>query len=166
MVLETHGWKVLYHPLFGDRYNELRARVRKLKEQLTADAFRAHPVAKLLKAVSNTILETVPLDPNRADFWLVGDLARFRRVKKHGLPDRFRLFYAFSSEAKTIIYLYLNDRDTLRKKGAKTDPYEIFGDLVSSGRIGKDFEANYEQWQRARAQRAGEQERDKRDEDG
>jgi len=26
-------------------------------------------------------------------------------MKRHGLPDRLRLFYVFSSEAKTITYL-------------------------------------------------------------
>ena len=75
-------------------------------------------------------------------------------MKRHGLPDRLRLFYVFSSEAKTITYLYLNDRGTLRKHGAATNPYAIFSDLVSSGKIRKDFEANYKQWERARAQRA------------
>ena len=55
-------------------------------------------------------------------------------MKRHGLPDRLRLFYVFSSEAKTITYLYLNDRGTLRKHGAATNPYAIFSDLVSSGK--------------------------------
>lgn len=149
MVLERHGWKLLYHPVFGDHYLRLRARARELKEQLSPQELAAHPDVKLLAAVRRTIMDTVPEDPNRPDFWLGANLDKFRRVKRHGLPDRYRLFYAFSSTTKTVIYLYLNDSMTLRKAGSPTDPYEIFAGLVSSGRIGSDFEANYAQWRRA-----------------
>lgn len=155
MVLEVNGWKIFYHPVFGDHYNQLRARARELKETLSADEFKAHSEVKLLAAVKRAITEVVPTDPNRADFWLRDDLAKFRRVKGFGLPDRCRLFYVFSSAAKTVIYLYLNDAGTLRKEGARTDPYAVFADLVDSGKLGDDYEANYAQWlqaQRARRQ--------------
>lgn len=146
MVLERHGWKLLYHPIFGDHYIDLRTRARALKAQLPAERFSTHPDVKLVAAVKRVITDTVPQDPNRPDFWLRGDLAKFRRLKAYGLPDRYRLFYAFSSTARTIIYLYLNDTATLRKEGAATDPYEIFAGLVVSGQIGADFEANYARW--------------------
>lgn len=149
MVLERHGWKLLYHPVFGDHYIKLRARARELKAELPAAEFKAHPDVKLVAAVKRVVIDTVPQDPNRPDFWLRANLAKFRRLKGYGLPDRYRLFYVFSSTAKTIIYLYLNDSATLRKEGAATDPYEIFAGLVASGRIGKDFEENYAQWRRA-----------------
>lgn len=149
MVLERHGWRLLYHPIFGDHYIKLRARVRALKAELPEEQFKAHPDAKVVAAVKRAITDTVPQDPNRPDFWLRANLAKFRRLKGYGLPARHRLFYVFSSTAKTIIYLYLNDSATLRKEGATTDPYEIFAGLVASGQIGQDFEANYARWRRA-----------------
>lgn len=151
MVLVKNGWSLRYHRVFGDHYNELRARVRRLRETLPRDEFIHHPEAKLLAAVKRAIEDTVPAEPNRPDFWLKGDLSEFRRVKGYGLPDRYRLFYVFSQKARSIIYLYLNDSGTLRKEGSKTDPYEVFSDLVSSGRIGKDFDTNLKQWQKAQA---------------
>lgn len=74
------------------------------------------------------------------------ELSKFRRVKKHGLPERFRLFYTFSSVQRVIIPLYLNDANTLRKRGAGSDPYEVFKRMVSQGHIGSDFEANWNEW--------------------
>ncbi len=53
-----------------------------------------------------------------------------------------RLFWVVSVEARTIIFLYLNDKATLRKEGARTDPYTIFKRLVERGEIGADFAAN------------------------
>lgn len=152
MVLEVNGWKLLYHPAFGDHYAELRARARALKASLPTVEFTKHPDVKLVAAVRRAILEIIPLDPNRPDSWLSADLAAFRRVKGYGLPDRYRLFYVFSGKARTVIVLYLNDSASLRKDDAKTDPYRIFAQLVRSGSIGKDFDVNLAQWMKARGE--------------
>lgn len=109
---------------------------------------------KLVAAVKRVVTDIVPEDPNRSDFWLGADLAKFRRVKRHGLPERYRLFYVFSSTARTVIYLYLNDEATLRKAGAATDAYGVFAGMVAAGRIGADLESNYAQWQGAHRQHA------------
>lgn len=151
MTLVVNGWKLFFHPVFGDRYEALKNRGKQLKGALPDAAFKQHPEVKLWAAVRQIISVTVPADPNRQDFWLKSNLGKFRRVKGYGLPERFRLFYVFSQDAKTVIYLYLNESGTLRKQGAKTDPYEVFADLVESGRIGKDFEENIKQWEVARA---------------
>ena len=114
MVLEKHGWRLPYRPIFGDHYHELRARVRKQRkssppkpsERIQMRSFSRRSSARSWRRCRS--IRTIP------DFSPLGDLSKFRRMKRHGPPDRFRLFYVFSSEAKTIIYLYLNDRDTLR----------------------------------------------------
>ena len=92
------------------------------------------------------VTSLIPADPNERDFRLEDDLSKFRRVKKHGLPERFRLFYTFSSVQRVIIPLYLNDANTLRKSGAASDPYEIFKRMVRRGDVGSDFEANWKEW--------------------
>jgi len=149
VVLIQNGWKLFYHPVFGDHYAQLRDRARLLKKHLSNAEFVGHPDVKLVAAVRRVVLEIIPEDPNRPDFWLRGDLARFRRVKRYGLPDRYRLFYVFSEQRKALIILYLNDSRTLRKQGAKSDPYEVFGQLLRSGQIGSDFDENLAQWKKA-----------------
>lgn len=151
MVLVKNGWTLYYHHVFGDRYAAMRARAKELKKQLATDDFVRHPDVRLVAAVRRVILDIIPEDPNRSDFWLKGNLAMFRRVKGYGLPDRYRLFYVFSTQVKVVIVLYVNDSGTLRKEDARTDPYEVFSDLVRSGQIGSDFEENLEQWRRAQS---------------
>ena len=108
--------------------------------------YEQHPEVKLLAAAHRLITSLIPADPNASDFRLEDDLGKFRRVKKHGLPERFRLFYTFSSVERVIIPLYLNDADTLRKRGAGSDPYEIFKRMVGRGEVGSGFEANWKAW--------------------
>ncbi|MBI2942150.1 MAG: hypothetical protein HYY04_17095 [Chloroflexi bacterium] len=46
-----------------------------------------------------------------------------------------------------MIFLYLNDEETLRKEGTQTDPYQVFRRLVARGDLGPDFESNLRVWQ-------------------
>lgn len=142
-----NGWRVLFTQPFTARYGDLRGQVRRLKEELgDTPRFHAHPTTRLFNAIHRAVFQLVPADPDRKDFRLEGDLARFRRVKKAGLPARYRLFYIFSSEARAIIFLYLNDEETLRKEGSGSDPYVVFTRLLGRGEIGRDFEKNYQRW--------------------
>ena len=40
-----------------------------------------------------------------------------------------------------IVYAWANDRDTLRKAGAGTDPYAVFGRMLASGNPPDDWPA-------------------------
>ncbi len=144
-----NGWLVLLHPLFAHRYQALREEALQLKRGLSDRDWRRHPTVKLVAALRALVLEIVPRDPNAPEFRLHTPLEHFRRAKGKGLPPRYRLFWVFSTKAKTIIFLYLNDTTTLRKGGAKTDPYVVFGQMVRRGEIGEDFAANLEMWKRA-----------------
>ncbi len=147
--LVVNGWRILLDPAFAARYAALLDEAARLKATLDSEAFRQHPTVKLGASVRRLITEIVPADPNAPAFRLSGDLARFRRAKGHGLPPRYRLFWTFSNEARVIIFLYLNDESTLRKEGARSDPYERFKRLVERGEIGADFGQNYAAWQQA-----------------
>jgi toxin YhaV len=146
MPLVVNGWTLLYHPLFGRRYTALRNEARRLKRELTPQAFARHPLVKLAAAVQRLVMQIVPADPNAPEFRLRGELAKFRRAKGRGLPPRYRLFWVFSETTRTVILLYLNDEATLRKEGARSDPYVVFGGLVRRGEIGDDFEENLRVW--------------------
>ncbi len=89
--------------------------------------------------------EVVPRDPDHSDFRLGKTLGErftgWRRVKRHGLPDRMRLFFKFSSSHKVIVFVWLNDADTLRKDGAASDPYAVFRRMREGGKPPDDFDA-------------------------
>lgn len=149
MPLVIGGWTILYHPVFGVRVRALKDWVKHLKVTLSPAEFAQHPDVKLLSATNTLITKTIPADPNAREFMLKAKLSKFRRVRGHGLAGRHRMFYVFMAQSKTIIFLYLNDSDTLRKAGAKTDPYQVFAGLVESGKIGADFDENLKQWKAA-----------------
>ncbi|MGI8609912.1 MAG: type II toxin-antitoxin system YhaV family toxin [Candidatus Dormibacteria bacterium] len=142
-----HGWRVLFTEPFTSRYGDLSGQVQRLKQELgDAPQFHYHPTTKLFRAVFEAVYNLVPSDPERRDFLLDGDLAKFRRVKKNGLPKRYRLFFVFSTKARVIIFLYLNDEHTLRNQGSSNDPYAVFSRMVSRGEIGAHFEENFKRW--------------------
>ena len=142
---ESHGWQLWFGELFEVRWRALRERVRRLKTELGETDFAAHPDVKLFAALVQLVHETVPLNPEHPDFRLgktLGDrFTSWRRVKRHGLPDRYRLFFKYSSSHKVIVFVWLNDADTLRKDGASSDPYTVFRRMLESGHPPDDFYA-------------------------
>jgi len=143
-VFSAHGWTVYFHPVFAERYNQLLARAAALRRELSREEYRHHHSVKLLAKVTRVIREAVPANPDAPEFRLKRDLAKFRRVEGHGLPQRYRVFWVFSSRLRVIIFLYLNDETTLRKEGADTDPYEVFKRLIARGEIRADLGENWE----------------------
>jgi toxin YhaV len=143
-----NGWRVLFNEPFTTAYGDLSAKSRKLKSSLGTKEFQQHPDVKLFSALYRVIYEVVPDNPSHPDFRLEGQLRKFRRVKGKGLPARLRLFFIFMQSTNTMIFLYINDRRSLRKEGDSKDPYERFSRLVQQGVIGSDFDENYKIWTR------------------
>lgn len=142
-----NGWRILFNEPFTTAYGDLSACVRWFRTTLPDDVYRQHPEVKLFAALYRVVYEIVPDNPGHPDFRLEGSLKKFRRVKGRGLPSRYRLFFVFMDSAKTIVFLYVNDRRALRKAGDTNDPYQRFRSLVDQGVIGSDFEENYLRWQ-------------------
>lgn len=98
---------------------------------------------KLLAKLNRILREIIPANPEARDFWLEDDLSKFRRTKRFGLPDRYRLFWAFSTRLRVTMVLYLNDEQTLRKHGSTNDPYSVFKRLTQQGELGSDVDVNW-----------------------
>ena len=111
-----------FHPQFRNRFDALVTAAAKAERSGRSD----HPDVKLLAAVVRLVETIVPADPDHPDFRLRGDLSRFRRAKGRGLPSRYRLFWVFSTRARAIVFLYLNDASSLGKAGARSDPFVRF----------------------------------------
>src|SRR3989338_2932189 len=124
------------HELFAQRIAELKEHVKKLHDTLPKEEFIQHETVKLAARIRKATLETIPEDPNRAEYLLSGELKKYRRYKQ-GL-QRYRIIFCFSNRPSIIIYLYVNDRDHLRKQGDKNDPYEEFKKMVRSGKFSND----------------------------
>ncbi len=139
--LVCNGWDIFFHPqLFGVQYQELADRVALLKQRLSDDEFKTHATVKLFAAITIGIESKIPADPFASYFALTGPLKRYGRMKKMGLPDRYRLFFRVfdTPEMKAIVILWLGFP---RKEGAKDDCYNVFTKMVMRGEFPSSLEA-------------------------
>lgn len=129
----VNGWRLYVHPLFDSQLRQLVERVEALAAKDPA-GYREQPAAKLLATINRYIREIIPRDPAAAEFLqgntLGPDNRHWFRAKFH---RRYRLFFRFSSREKVIVYAWVNDERTLRKAGARTDPYHIFRAMIEAG---------------------------------
>lgn len=143
-AMTANGWRLYYYRVFKEALDELEATVTRLAAQ-DPKGYKSHPKTRLLASVYRAVMELVPADPGAADFRLGKTLGpsntSWRRVKR-GMPDRYRMFFRFaSSPVKVIVYVWLNDEDTLRKAGSRTDVYETFRRMLERGVVPSDMAA-------------------------
>jgi toxin YhaV len=131
--MRVNGWTLYEDPLFREQMGKLAAQVEALQNR-DPIGYRDQPVTKLLTTINRYTREIIPRDPNAAEFrqgnTLGPDNRHWFRARFH---ERYRLFYRFSSKDKVIIYAWVNDEATLRKAGAKTDPYAVFRAMLEAG---------------------------------
>lgn len=131
--MTAKGWSLFVHPLFRSQLEKL---AKKTKKVASADPqrYETHPSVKLLATINRYVREVIPRDPNSSEFrqgnTLGPDHRHWFRAKLHG---RYRLFYRFSTELKVIVYVWVNDEESLRKTGSKTDPYALFKAMLEGG---------------------------------
>lgn len=135
-----NGWTLYAHPLFLGQLERLAKAAQKEAEK-DPKGYVSSADAKLLAALHKLVFEVVPVDPARPEFRQGGTLGLDRkhwfRAKFGG--GRFRLFFRYSTTAKIIIYAWVNDRDTLRTYGAKSDAYAVFAKMLDSGNPPEDW---------------------------
>jgi toxin YhaV len=137
--MESNGWRLYIHPFFEAQLDKLREQVEKTAAR-DPSGYTAHPAAKLLATIRHYMIEAIPRNPNSCEFrqgkTLGPDNRHWFRAKFHG---RYRLFYRFSSQQKVIIYVWVNEEQSLRNAGSKTDPYAIFKAMLERGEPPSSF---------------------------
>ncbi len=133
-MLEQHGWSLHAHPLFLDQVERLLAAVKRAKRS-DPEGWQSKSDTRLLAAIRGLILDRIPRDPLAPEFRQGNMLGREHRhwFRAKFAGNRFRLFFRADSQGRVIVYAWVNDRDTLRKAGAGTDPYAVFGRMLASG---------------------------------
>jgi len=141
-MIVADGWQLFAHPLFLDQVERLAAAVERTRKK-DPDGYRGTANAKLLAAMRELMFTTIPQDPTRPEYRQGGTLGAGRRHwfrAKFG-GQRFRLFFRYSREARIIIYAWVNDRETLRTYGSKTDAYAVFRGMLDKGDPPDDWPA-------------------------
>jgi toxin YhaV len=121
-MVVVNGWTLYAHPLFLEQLEKLTAAVEKAQKK-DPKGYQSSANAKLLAAMST-------LGASRKHWF---------RAKFGG--ERFRLFFRYSSSAKIIIFAWVNDAQTLRTYGSKSDAYAVFKAMLDRGNPPEDWAA-------------------------
>ena len=133
-MLQSHGWTLIAHPRLLDQIDKLAASAERAKKA-DPTGWRNNANVKLLRTIGEVMRERVPHDPLSPEFRLGNTLGpshrHWFRAKCGG--NRFRLFFRADSASRIVLYARVNDRDTLRKAGASSDPYAVFAGMLNRG---------------------------------
>ncbi len=132
--LVINGWSIYVYPDFTDRFQALRADFERVRAQDPV-GYRTSSAAKVFRAVRRLVISDVPGDPGAVRFRQGGTLGNeYRHWRRAKFFGRFRLFFRYHTEARIIVFVWLNDENTLRKAGSRSDPYHIFREMLERGR--------------------------------
>lgn len=139
--MKVGDWEVYAHPLFLDQLDALTAAVERARKK-DPDGYRSGRDAKMLAAVLKLAFEDIPADPAHKRFeqgeTLGSERKHWRRAKFY---QQYRLFFRFSSTAKVIVLAWVNDEQTKRAYGSRTDAYAVFAKMLKAGNPPDDWDA-------------------------
>ena len=139
--MQQNGWTLLFHECLIDQLRKLESAAARAQRQDPV-GFASNANVKLFDALSHLILEGVPCDPNREEYRQGNTMGTdFRHWRRAKIGRRFRLFFRFDSKSKIIIYAWVNDENTLRSAGSKSDPYAVFQRMLERGNLPDDWAA-------------------------
>ncbi len=139
--MQRHEWTVLFHDCVVEQLQKLNAAARRA-EQNDRQGFRSNANVKLLNALSQLMLDVVPSDPSRDEYRQGNTLGPvYRHWRRAKIGRRFRLFFRYDSKAKVIVFAWVNDEQTLRSAGSKSDPYAVFEKMLGRGNPPDDWNA-------------------------
>lgn len=140
--LNVNGWALYAHPLFLEQLEKVTLAVERARAK-DPIGYASTANTKLLAALRKLMFEVIPIDPTRPEFRQGGTLGPARKHwfrAKFG-NGRFRLFFRYSTAAKIIIFAWVNDNNTLRTYGSKSDAYAVFKSMLDKGNPPEDWEA-------------------------
>lgn len=137
----ANGWSVYAHPLFLEQLNALIAEVEARKRR-DPETWRKKNATKRLAAILKLVRADIPADPASPQFRQGDTLGSHR---KHWFRAKFfqqyRLFFRFDSSRKIIVLVWVNDEQTLRAYGSRSDAYAVFKSMLDGGNRPDDFDA-------------------------
>ena len=139
--MQRHGWTLLFHEGVTEQLRRLQAAAERA-EQNDPQGFAHNANVKLFWALSQLILDVVPGDPSRDEFRQGNTLGpAFRHWRRAKIGRRLRLFFRYDSHVRVIVFAWVNDVQTLRSAGSKSDPYAVFEKMFGRGNPPDDWAA-------------------------
>lgn len=139
--MQRHGWILLFHDCIVEQLQKLHAATGRAQRK-DPQGFESNASVKLFKALTQLIHEAVPSDPGRDEYRQGNTLGpEHRHWRRAKIGRRFRLFFRYDSRSKTIVFAWVNDEQTSRSSGSKSDPYAVFEKMLQRGNPPDDWES-------------------------
>lgn len=141
-MASVNGWELFAHREFLSQLERLTAAVERARRK-DPKGYGGTANAKLLAQIEKLVWESIPQDPSRAEYRQGDTLGEGRkhwfRAKFGG--GRFRLFFRYRRDLQVIVYAWVNDSDTLRAYGSRTDAYAVFRSMLDKKNPPDDWSA-------------------------
>ncbi|MFM9088971.1 MAG: type II toxin-antitoxin system YhaV family toxin [Cyanobium sp.] len=138
--LQINGWRLYAHPLFLDQLNALINEVETLRRK-DPQGYRSKNSSKRLAAIARLMLHDIPQDPARREFQQGTTLgAAHRHWRRAKFFQQYRLFFRFHARSRLIVLGWVNDTDTKRAYGSKSDAYRVFQAMLCKGQPPNDWD--------------------------
>lgn len=138
--LVVNDWSIYAHSVFLEQIDGLIEEVEDRKSR-DPENWKKKNCTKRLAAIFKLITDEIPTDPAAKKFRQGNTLGPNR---KHWFRAKFfqqyRLFFRFDSASKVIVLAWVNDENTLRAYGSKTDAYKVFKDMLDNKNPPDDFD--------------------------
>ncbi len=132
-VLKVNGWTILLHPLFLDQIQYAVADVERAKLK-DAKTYKTKNCSKRLAAILKLAFEAIPHDPASMAYQQGATLgAMYTHWRRAKFFQQYRLYFRYHTGSKVIIYAWVNDEDTKRAYGSRTDAYAVFSGMLGKG---------------------------------
>jgi len=137
--MQRHGWTLLFHDCVIGQLQRLHAAAQRA-EAKDPQGFEHNANVKLLRALSQLMMDAIPSDPARAEYRQGNTLGTvYRHWRRAKIGRRFRLFFRYDERARIIVFSWVNDEQTLRSAGSKSDPYTVFEKMLGRGNPPNDW---------------------------
>lgn len=140
-MIQRHGWNLLFHECLSEQLQKLHSAAERAKQQDPL-GYESNANVRLFGMLSKLIFDAIPSDPNREEYRQGNTMGTaFRHWRRAKIGRRFRLFFRFDSKTRIIIFAWVNDENTLRASGSKSDPYAVFQRMLERGHPPDDLAA-------------------------
>ncbi len=130
--LAINGWSIFAHSLFLDQFEELLTQVELLRQK-DPQNYHKKNATKRLAAIAKLVFEVIPQDPTRNEYRQGATLGdEYKHWLRAKFFQQYRLFFRYHQESKIIVFAWVNDEDSKRTYGSRTDAYRIFKKILKN----------------------------------
>lgn len=139
--LVVNGWSLYAHPLILGQIQALIEEVEDL-ERRYPEKYKKKNATKRLAAIRDLIFVKIPMDPASPVYRQGSTLGKEHSHWFRGkFFQQYRLFFRYDLARKIIVYAWVNDDDTLRAYGSKSDAYAVFKSMLDSNKPPSDWDS-------------------------